>query len=190
MLSHVLCVQLSLFILFRPLCHASTLHPAMCLASNRSCLLPGKEQEHADSERQGPHVHQEVGAWQAEQTQDPGQHQEEVHQWRVRCFPYIMHCWCLWRICFFFKLPHCSSFREIRSKSHEETRQFQENFEVKWFLFPYFRSKICNSLWQNIYINCAGVHANLDLSMSGLELPHWDLLWRRWIAWALAVSQR
>ena len=139
MLSHLLCVQLILFRLIA-MCHTFTLHPAMCLASNWSCLHPGQEQEHADSERQGPHVHQEVGAWQAEQTQDPGQHQEEVHQWRVRCFLYIMHCWCLWRICFLRKkeLLHSSSFREIRSKSHEETRQFQENFEVRWFLFPYF----------------------------------------------------
>ena len=172
MLSHLLCVQLSLFILFRPKCVMLSLFILQCV------LLPtdlahhsGQEQEHADSERQGPHVHQEVGAWQAEQTQDPSQHQEEVHQRRVRCFLYIMHCWCFWDIFVFWRkknyhtVPHSGRSEVSLTRKHVSSKR-----TLRWncILFTYFRSEIFNSLWQNIYINCAGVHANLDLSMSRL----------------------
>ena len=64
------------------------------------------------------------------------------------------------------KLLHSSSFREIRSKSHEETRQFQENFEVRWFLFPYFFIDLQFLMTKHLHqlCRCTCKHWSLNVS--------------------------
>ena len=94
--------------------------------------------EHANTERQATDHRQEVVSGEAGQAaQDARQHQEEVDQRGVRFSSYhafkkmkLLHVILIYVLSERTNVKRLVCLREIRSKSHEETRQFQENFEV------------------------------------------------------------